>query len=125
MGYNPYRNDPPSSHVAGYKWTNKETGRDLFLSSSHAVRVCYTNHEGKTAWRHIIPLPVPPVFGTAYHPDEWCIAVYDIDKGAERHYALSGIHHTFSPVQFDRLSEDQKQNWLMAGTVNFKLHPRG
>jgi hypothetical protein len=59
------------------------------------VRVLYTNYKGETAWRHIQPLDIPPRRTTPddqYHPNTWVLEVWDLDKNAQRSYALKDIH---------------------------------
>ena len=64
-------------------------GRDL---ESIAVHVRYTNWEGKTSERRIIPLSI--FYGTLenYHLEEqWLMKVWDVDKWSYRTYALAGV----------------------------------
>ena len=61
-----------------------------------AVTMNYTNWQDETEVRHIIPLEL--FFGkTEWHPEEqWLIKAYDLDKKAERSFALKDIH-TWKP----------------------------
>lgn len=55
------------------------------------IRVLYKNYRGETAWRTIIPKEI--FFGcNDYHKeDQWLVKVQDMEKGAERIYAMSDI----------------------------------
>lgn len=57
-----------------------------------AVVILYTNYRGETAVRCIIPRTIR-FASSEWHPEEqWLIDAYDIDKGAERSFALKDIH---------------------------------
>jgi hypothetical protein len=55
------------------------------------IRVFYKNWRGESAWRTVIPQEI--FFGeTSYHPHpQWLLKVFDVEKNAERIYALSDI----------------------------------
>ena len=59
--------------------------------SPRAVRFTYTNYRGEVAERHVLPRSI--VFmSTPHHPDEqWILRGYDLDKKAERHFALKDL----------------------------------
>src|ERR1700704_3125980 len=61
----------------------------------HPIKVRYTNWRNETAVRSIVPLEV--YFGkTEYHPQEqWLLKVWDVERGAERVYALKEISQWF------------------------------
>jgi predicted DNA-binding transcriptional regulator YafY len=61
-----------------------------------AVTINYTNWQEETEDRHIIPLEL--FFGkTEWHPEEqWLLRALDLDKNAERSFALKDIH-TWTP----------------------------
>lgn len=56
------------------------------------VTIEYTNYKDETSVRHIIPVRL--YFGsTVYHPeDQWLLQAYDLDKKAERTFAMNGVH---------------------------------
>lgn len=56
-----------------------------------AIRIVYTNYRGETAQREVVPQRV--WFGaTEWHPEEqWLLDAIDIEKGAERSFALRDI----------------------------------
>lgn len=58
---------------------------------SNPIKVRYTNYRGETAIRTIVPINF--YFGkTVYHPEEqWLIRLWDVDRNAERIYALKEI----------------------------------
>lgn len=62
---------------------------------AHPLKVRYTNYRGETAVRTIIPIRF--YFGsTEYHSHEqWLIVVWDVEKDAERVYALKDISQWF------------------------------
>lgn len=56
------------------------------------VKIDYTNHRGERSVRQIQPLMLQ--FGMSmYHPKEWVIVAYDLDKCEIRHFALKSIHN--------------------------------
>ncbi len=59
---------------------------------NQAIEILYTNYRGETSRRVIIPAAIR--FGaTEYHPDpQWLLDAYDVDKQAERTFALSDVH---------------------------------
>lgn len=69
---------------------------NVFLAPRMVLRVLYKNWKGEIAWRRIIPLPTIPYFSsTPHHTEEqWLIRVWDLDKDAERTYALLDILYT-------------------------------
>ena len=58
---------------------------------ANPIKVRYTNYRGETAVRTIVPINF--YFGkTEYHPEEqWLIRLWDVDRNAERIYALKEI----------------------------------
>lgn len=62
---------------------------------NHPIKVRYTNYRGETAVRTIVPLKFE--FGkTDYHPhDQWLVVVWDVDRNAQRLYALKDISQWF------------------------------
>lgn len=63
----------------------------LTITFGQAQTLTYTNHRGETAKRRVIPWRL--YYGsTQWHPQpQWMIKVWDVDRQAERDYALSGI----------------------------------
>ena len=60
------------------------------------VKILYTNWQGETAIRRIIPQELVFI-ATEWHPEkQWCINAYDLDKKAERTFACSGIKSWFT-----------------------------
>lgn len=62
-----------------------EAEDELILQSIHMK---YTNHQGKTSNRRVVPLDF--FYGTtAWHSNEqWFMHAFDLDKQAERSFAL-------------------------------------
>jgi predicted DNA-binding transcriptional regulator YafY len=60
-------------------------------AEAQAVRIRYRNYRGETAVRHIKPCHIR--FGaTSWHPEpQWLLEAIDLDKGAERSFALADI----------------------------------
>lgn len=56
----------------------------------------YTNYRGERAHRHIRPRAI--VFeNNEWHPEtQWLLEAFDIEKGADRTFALSNIHEWFA-----------------------------
>jgi hypothetical protein len=61
--------------------------------SAKQITVSYKNYRGEVATRTIIPLEGGIYWGkTEYHPhDQWLLKVWDVEKNAERIYALQDI----------------------------------
>lgn len=89
-----------------YKWLSLEETIEMALvpflkENLHQVgitdqkdavyKVLYTNYKGATKWRYVKPLQY--FYGsTEYHPEkQWFLKVFDIEKEAERTYALNDI----------------------------------
>jgi predicted DNA-binding transcriptional regulator YafY len=64
----------------------------LTVGENKAVRIVYTNYRGETGERRIIPKRI--WFGaTEWHPQaQWLVEAFDLDRQAERSFALSEIH---------------------------------
>jgi len=60
-----------------------------------AISVVYTNYMGETALRHIVPRRL--WYGaTEWHPDaQWLLDALDLDKGADRTFAMKDIRCWF------------------------------
>ena len=95
---------------------NKEQSRHLMarLASkadlTQAVRILYTNHQGDVAWRRIIPREI--VFeANQWHPQmQWILTALDLDRKAERSFALQGIKewHPLSEVEKQGLMQQEQ-----------------
>lgn len=61
------------------------------MNSTKAIRILYKNWRGEIAWRTIVPIKV--WFGaTQWHTEEqWLLKATDVDKNAERDFALNDI----------------------------------
>ena len=57
----------------------------------NAVVIRYTNYRGETADRRIIPIGIR--FGSCeWHPEEqWLLDAFDLDRGADRSFALKDV----------------------------------
>ena len=60
------------------------------------VRIVYTNYKGETSIRLIEPIEI--FFGsTEWHKEEqWLLRANDIEKKAERTFALKDVHYWYS-----------------------------
>ena len=66
----------------------------------------YTNHRGETGVRRIIPLAAPWWGQTDWHLEpQWLLRAFDVDKQAEREFALEGFGPSF---------QARVQPWMMA-----------
>lgn len=55
------------------------------------IKIRYTNYRGETAVRRIVPIQIR-FAASKWHPDEqWLMDAYDIDRQAERSFALVDI----------------------------------
>jgi len=80
--------DVPADGAIG---TTSDSFRD-----DQVVSVVYTNYRGETAVRRIVPKSI--WFGaTDWHPTPgWLLDAYDVEKAAERSFALKDIKAWFS-----------------------------
>ena len=67
----------------------------MLENKDRIVNVVYSNYRGETAIRKIIPKRI--WFGrTEWHPEnQWILDIFDIDKKAERSYAMKDIKAWF------------------------------
>lgn len=58
---------------------------------STAIKIQYKNYRGEIGWREIVPISV--YFGsTEFHPEpQWLMLAMDVDKNANRDFALKDI----------------------------------
>lgn len=81
------------------------------------VEIGYTNWRGEYAVRRIIP--IRPWFGaTEWHPEpQWLLTAIDVEKGAERDFAIAdigrtatppatGVRVTVRPLEWERVTEE-------------------
>lgn len=55
------------------------------------VAIRYTNYRGETSVRRIVPRTIHFV-STEWHPEpQWVMEAYDLDRGAERSFAIKDI----------------------------------
>lgn len=73
------------------RWRNRTT-REPELRADLLLLLDYTNYRGERSVRRVIPQRV--WYGTTpWHPDEgWLLEAYDVDKQAQRDFALCSIH---------------------------------
>lgn len=62
------------------------------FKTTQSVTLNYTNWQNETEARHIVPIKL--WYGkTEYHKeDQWLLKCWDLDKSAERDYAMKDIH---------------------------------
>jgi predicted DNA-binding transcriptional regulator YafY len=65
----------------------------MSVEKESVVIIRYTNYRGETADRRIIPIRIR--FGsTKWHPEpQWLLEAFDVDRGADRAFALSDVLH--------------------------------
>ena len=71
--------------------TEPDQTHETYAPVHGAVEILYTNYRGEKAWRWIIPRHI--WLGTTHwHTDEqWLLVAFDLDKNAERSFALRDI----------------------------------
>jgi predicted DNA-binding transcriptional regulator YafY len=63
------------------------------IDISTAVIIRYTNYRGETADRKIVPKTIR-FASTEWHPEpQWLLDAFDIEKQADRSFAMRDIHH--------------------------------
>lgn len=61
------------------------------MGTEQKVKILYTNWEGETAYRNIIPKSIE-FKSTQWHKQEqWILNAYDMDKQADRGFAINDI----------------------------------
>ncbi|MBJ7449951.1 MAG: hypothetical protein JHC93_06285 [Parachlamydiales bacterium] len=61
------------------------------IDQEKAISITYTNYRKETAKRTIIPMEIR-FTNTEWHPEiQWILFAYDIEKQAERGFALKDI----------------------------------
>lgn len=70
------------------------------ISPEKIVRAVYTNWKGETEIRKFLPIYI--YFGsTEWHPErQWLLNAWDIEKDAEREFALKDFGHGWNPVDY-------------------------
>ena len=66
------------------------------MDNDKIVTIVYTNYKGKTAVRKILPKEI--FYGhTDWHPeDQWLLTAFDIQKAADRSFAMKDIKAWFT-----------------------------
>lgn len=75
--------------------------------SKSVVVIRYTNYRGETAERRIIPMRIR--FGSSeWHPEEqWLLDAFDLDRGADRSFALKDVTEWRSEINVSGRSRHQ------------------
>jgi hypothetical protein len=74
------------------------------LPSSREVSILYKNWKGEVAWRRIVPLSIS-FESSQWHPvPQWIMRALDIDKEAERSFAIVDIQNWKQPSLSSRPS---------------------
>ena len=70
------------------------------------ITLVYTNGKRETATRHAIPIEI--FWGsTEYHPEpQWLLRAFDLDKQAERMFALVDMLRPDKNLHIERLTKD-------------------
>lgn len=71
--------------------------QDVALGQTTVIEILYTNYRGETGRRKVIPSSLR--YGsTEYHPEpQWLMDAFDIEKQAERTFALLDIQEWKRP----------------------------
>lgn len=69
----------------------------LEIKPGTVVEIVYTNYRGETSVRRIVPASLR--YGaTEYHPEpQWLLDAYDLEKAANRTFAMQDVHAWKSP----------------------------
>jgi ribonuclease HI len=92
---------------------------------SKEIKILYTNWKGKTSERTIIPLEI--WYGaTEWHPkDQWFLKAKDLNKQAERDFALMDIIQFISDENQELLIEQQLSQATSGDIKEAKLYTDG
>lgn len=61
------------------------------METEKIVNIVYTNYKGKTAIRRIIPKSISFGHNEWHKEDQWLLIAFDLDKEADRTFALKDI----------------------------------
>jgi predicted DNA-binding transcriptional regulator YafY len=61
-------------------------------SQTRAALIDYTNYQGERSWRYIIPREIKLGSNEWHKEEQWLLRAYDLEKGADREFAMAGIH---------------------------------
>lgn len=77
------------------------------MKESKTVTVIYTNYKNRTSVRKIIPKDI--YFGHAewYPEEQWLMTVYDVDKQAERIFAMKNIKAWSADMEIKTLTLEE------------------
>jgi predicted DNA-binding transcriptional regulator YafY len=65
------------------------------IDPKQTVYIVYTNWEGKTAIRHILPQKFWYGHNKWHKEDQWILTAWDLDKDAERTFPMKEIHYWY------------------------------
>ena len=66
------------------------------MDKNQAVTIVYTNYKGVTGIRHIIPISITFGHNEWHKEDQWLLIAFDLDKEAERTFAMKDIKSWFT-----------------------------
>jgi len=61
------------------------------MEKNKIVKILYTNWQGKTRYRKIIPISIEFKSTNWHHEEQWILNAIDIEKNAERGFAVRDI----------------------------------
>lgn len=85
-------------------------------TDERAIEFLYTNWRGDTARRRVVPMRLEYGFTEHHRSSQWLLHAIDLEKNAERTFALSGIIAAYE-AQMARLTierDDAVNDWLLA-----------
>ena len=65
------------------------------MTTEKAVHILYTNYKGDTRIRHILPIGIHFSSSEWHSEPQWLLDAFDIDKNANRSFALRDIRAWF------------------------------
>ena len=77
------------------------------LQDAPPISITYKNWRGETSVRRIVPMAAPHFGQTDWHPEpQWLLRAWDVDKQAEREFALSGFADARACVEAHNAGEE-------------------
>jgi hypothetical protein len=67
----------------------------------YVLTIPYTNHRGERRMRKVVPMEVT-FEKTPYHPEQWILRVYDVEKKAPRSFTMLGFGSLEPATPFDK-----------------------
>lgn len=87
----------------------------MIVQVHQAIEIDYTNHKGVRSIRKIVPFGMEFTKNEWHTEEQWLIHAFDLDKHAERTFALNGIHSSKPHKVLRELTPEEYEAKVAAG----------